>query len=140
VSEIEWGVPEALRKEPTAEDPARTAEVMALVGFAGPAGERVRLYSDVNYQRWLDVPQDQIVASKPLAEFNPGRPTRTILWVNSEWMFEEVFNETAAATLNGELVDPGGMSTGQLIPGSRFLAAQLLDLVPHLAYDKKDTL
>jgi hypothetical protein len=118
---------------------------MALVGFAepptGPEGEEVvRLYPDINYQRWLDVPVAQIVAFEPLTTFNPGRLMRTVLWVDSDWMFDPVFNETAADALNGELVDANGMSTGQLIPGSRFVAAQFLDLVPHLSYDKKDTL
>ena len=140
MSEIEWAVPEELRREPTSDDPARTAEAMALVGFAGPGGDGiVRLYPDINYQRWLDVPREQIVAHAPLATFNPGRPKRTVLWVKSDWMLEPVFKETAVDALNGQLVDANGMSSWQLVPGSRFVAAQVLDLLPHLAYDKKDT-
>jgi hypothetical protein len=113
---------------------------MALVGFAGPGGDGVvRLYPDINYQRWLDVPRAQIVAHTPLTTFNPGRPQRTVLWVDSDWMLAPVFQDTAVDALDAQLVDAHGMSVGPLLPGSRFVAAQLLDLIAHLAYEKKDS-
>jgi hypothetical protein len=106
----------------------QTVEVMALVGFVGRGrGDDYRLFSDMDYQRYMDIPPGDIVDSAPLDD-GAGR---TVVWVRSETMFEPLFSDEAAALLADEL-QGSLMSTWILIPGSRYVAAQLLDLVPRL--------
>ena len=80
----------------------------------------------------MDFPPDAIVDSAPLDDTEGGR---TVVWVRSETMFEPAFSEEAAAVLEGQLLG-GLMSTWPFIPGSRYVAAQLLDLVPRLTDDE----
>ena len=139
MNESDFGVPSALRKEPET-DPARTKDAMALVGFAGPGEDGCfRLYPDVNYRRWLEIPDSAVVHHAPLTDFNPGRPLRRIVWVESEWLLAPMFNAGLSNQIAQEFAAGGGMSTWPMVPESRLVAAEMLDLVPHLAYDKKDT-
>jgi hypothetical protein len=139
VNENDFGVPSELRKEPTG-DPARTVNAMALVGFAGPGGQGCFcLYPDVNFQRWLEIPESAVVFDAPLTNFNTGRPCRRIVWVKSEWLLAPMFDDALSDEIAQHFNDGGRMSTWPLVPGSRLVAAESLDLVPHLAYDKKDT-
>lgn len=105
-----------------------TVQVMALVGFVGIGrGEDVRLFSDLDFQRYMDIPPGDIVDS---AELDDGGG-RAVVWVRSDTMFEELFSDEAAAVLAGEL-QGSSMSTWPFIPATRYVAAQLLDLVPRL--------
>ena len=113
----------------------KVREVIALVGFEGP-GEpgNARLYPDIDFQRWMDFPEEDIVARAPLTNFNPGRQGRTVIWVTQESMAREVFRgDPLANAFAGSR-----MSTWNLLPGTRFVAAELLDLVPHLRYEKEN--
>ena len=123
---------ERLVEDPNS-DRRETVEVMALVGFVGQGrGGEVRMHSDLNFQRYMDFPPDAIIDSAPLDDTEGGR---TVVWVRSETMFEPAFSEEAAAVLEGLLLG-GLMSTWPFIPGSRYVAAQLLDLVPRLTDDE----
>jgi hypothetical protein len=136
VNESDFGVPSALRE---ATDPASTKDVMALVGFAGPGNDGCfRLYPDVNYQRWLEIPDSEVEFDAPLTDFNPGRPSRRIVWVKSKWLLAPMFDVALSDEIEGYFTANSRMSTWPLVPGSRLVAAEVLDLVPHLTYDKKD--
>ena len=123
------GIIEALR-DPDVKD------VMALVGYVGPGREDDgRLYSDAGGQRWMDIPLDQIANHAPLEEVDGSsdQPGRTIVWVQREWMNEHVFQEEALQPADFESVFTGSwMSTWQLIPDTRMVAAEMLDLLPRL--------
>ena len=123
------------------EDSPETKDVMALVGFVGPGrGSDVRLYPDIDLQRWMDIPVEAIVAHKPLEEVNTGRPGRTIVWVHRDAMFEPVFKPAVLTEPEfADLFDSSWISTWPLLPHTRLVAAEMLDLVPHLAYSRKDT-
>ena len=118
-----------------------TMNVMALVGFVGPGrDDDVRLYPDIDFQRWLDIPRDAIRHHEPLSNFNGSRHGRMVLWVDSATMLEPMFDpdQLTPATFEGAFAG-SWMSTWSLVPETRLVAAEMLDLVPHLAYDKKDT-
>jgi hypothetical protein len=113
-------------------------EALALVGFVGRGeGTDVRLYPDVDFGRWMDIPAADVVTSTPLTTFNPGRLQRTVVWVDARSMLAPIFNPGApnfAGTFAGSEI-----STWQLIPATRLVAAEMLDLLPHLAYDPRTT-
>jgi len=117
------------------DESGNTKDVMALVGYVGPGrGDDVRLYSDFDGQRWMDIPLDQIAHHAPLedVEGGPVRPGRSVVWVQREWMNGHVFREDALIDFGEEFVD-SWMSTWQLIPDTRMVAAEMLDLLPRLA-------
>lgn len=124
---------EALLKvdEETGERLDDTEEVMALVGFVGPGrGDDVRLYPDLDFQRWMDFPPDDIVRSEPLAVDSTGVDGRTVVWIQREKMFEPVFREDALVDFREDFAG-SWMSTWPLIPRNRYVAAQMLDLLPY---------
>jgi hypothetical protein len=122
---------EALLKEESIE----TEDVMALVGFVGPGRNGdVRLYPDIDFQRWMDIAPDEIVDHSPLTAFNPGRLDRTVVWVRREAMMSPVFKPESLKNFKDDFAG-SWMSTWPLIPQTRLLAAQLLNLVPDLEYD-----
>jgi hypothetical protein len=123
------------------EDSAETKDVMALVGFVGPGrGSDVRLYPDIDLQRWMDIPLEAIVAHRPLDDINSSRRGRTIVWVRRDAMFERVFKQgVLTEQAFADLFEGSWISTWPLLPETRLVAAELLDLVPHLAYSHKDT-
>ena len=115
-------------------------DVMALVGFVGPGrDDDVRLYPDIDFQRWLDIPRDAIRHHEPLSNFNGSRHGRMVLWVDSATMLEPMFDpDSSRGDLRGRLrreLDE------HMVPRSRDAPRRCGDagLVPHLAYDKKDT-
>ena len=105
-----------------------TVQVMALVGFVGIGrGDDVRLFSDMDFQRYMDIPENDIVDS---AELDDGGG-RAVVWVKTDTMYEELFSDQAAALLTDH-IQGSWVSTWPLIPATRYVAAQLLDLVPRL--------
>jgi hypothetical protein len=121
------------------DESGNTKDVMALVGYVGPGrGEDVRLYSDFDGQRWMDIPLEQIAHHAPFedVESDSARPGRRVVWVQREWMNGHVFREDALTDF-GDLFVDSWMSTWQLIPDTRMVAAGLLDLLPRLT--ERDT-
>ena len=121
------------------DESGNTKDVMALVGYVGPGrGDDVRLYSDFDGQRWMDIPLDQIAHQARLedVERDPATPGRSVVWVQREWMNGHVFREDALTDFGEEFVD-SWMSTWQLIPNTRMVAAEMLDLLPRLT--ERDT-
>ena len=118
---------------------ARSEEPMALVGFVGngATSNEIRLYPDIDFRRWMDIPLGEILHWVPLPNLNPGRLERTVVWVTSAWLRGPVFNPAAVINLNANFAG-SAMSTWQFVPDTRLLAAQMLDLLPHLTYDKMD--
>lgn len=115
-------------------------ETIALVGYVGVGiGDPpdVRLYPDADFARWMDIPQAKVVTSAPLSTFGSGRLQRTVVWVHAEFILEPVFNEGAVdftdAFVSSEI------STWQLLPATRLVAAQMLDLLPSLDHDPRST-
>jgi hypothetical protein len=120
--------------EPLVTEDLETKDVMALVGFVGPGREgNIRLYPDVDCQRWMDVAQDEIVANSPLHAGPTGRLERRIVWVNREWMLDDVFKENVFQDIQNNFAG-SWISIWPLIPGSRYVAAQMLDLLPRLTH------
>jgi hypothetical protein len=112
--------------------------VLALVGFVGSGnGTDVRLYPDVDFGRWMDIPAADVVSHTALTTFNPGRLQRTVIWVDANTMLAPVFRQ-GRPVFTGAFVG-SEISTWQLIPSTRLLAAEMLDLLPHLAYDPRST-
>ena len=114
-----------------------TKDVTALVGYVGPGrGDDVRLYPDFDGHRWMDVPIDQIAHHAPLEDIGPGPAGRSVVWVQREWLNGPVFREDALVDFADCFVG-SWMSTWQLIPASRSVAAEMLDLLPRLT--ERDT-
>jgi hypothetical protein len=86
----------------------------------------------------MDIPLDQIAHHARLedVERDPVTPGRSVVWVQREWMNGHVFREDALTDFEDEFVD-SWMSTWQLIPDTRMVAAEMLDLLPRLA--ERDT-
>ena len=121
---------QALLKEGSNE----TEAVTALVGFVGPGrGDDIRLYPDIDFQRWMDIAPDEIVRSAPLTTFNSGRLERTVVWVKQEALMKPVFKPDSLQDFQDDFAG-SWMSTWPLIPETRFVAAQILDLLPRLTH------
>ena len=121
---------EALRDPETGD----VKDVMALVGYVGEGrGGAVRLYTDPGAQRWMDIPLDQIAHHAPFEEVEGGpvAPGRSVVWVQREWMNGHVFREDALIDFSDLFVD-SWISTWQLVPDTRIVAAEMLDLIPRL--------
>jgi hypothetical protein len=104
-----------------------TEDVVALIGYVGTGQEgHVRLYPELDLNRWLDLPAGDIVDSVPVA--GDALRDRTVVWVRREAMLAPMFKDTVLDALEAEL-EGAGMSTWPLVPGSRYVAAELLDLV-----------
>jgi hypothetical protein len=115
----------------TREGTDETEDVVALVGFVGttPSG-CVRLYSpESQLQRYLDLPADQIVDSRPVDPDDELSPT--LVWVRRATMVEPMFTPDALTALEAEFTGCG-MSTWPLVPDTRLVAASLLDLLVDL--------
>lgn len=118
--------------------PIETEEVIALVGFVGTGKDGdVRLFPDVGLQRWMDFRPADIVDSQPLhpdpENDRQGRSAlegRHVVWVRRETMIDQpVFDPESLSQADFSFVG-SEMSTWPLIPHDRYLAAQILDLVP----------
>jgi hypothetical protein len=117
-----------LRDLRTPEGPVEA--VVDVVGYVGEADDPdafVRMYSDRDFQAFMDFSVDDIVHSTPL---NPDDPLgKAVLWVRSEsLMHVDVFSESAESVLEGELVGPR-MSVWNFLPASRYFAAVLMGLI-----------
>jgi hypothetical protein len=110
-----------LRNDQTGE----TEPAVALLGFVGDGRDanHIRLYPDVAYQRWMDIPTSDIVDS---SEFDAQG--RTVVWVDRDSLNQPLFTPDTIQALDGRYAGPW-ISTWALIPDSRYVAAQLLDLV-----------
>jgi hypothetical protein len=119
----------ALLKEGSSDE---TKDVVALIGFVGPGRNGdVRLFPDLEFQRWMDVPTNAIVGHHALDSDDIRLTGRTVVWVKHEWVFEPVFKEDSLVDFADDFTG-SWISTWPLIPHDRFVAAQLLDLVPSL--------
>ena len=111
-----------------------TEDVTALVGFVGPGRDGdVRLYPDLDFQRWMDIPPEDIVASSPLDADDMGLQgnRRTVVWVKHDAMFAPVFKEDSFLDFQDDFAG-SWLSTWPLLPETRYVAAQVLGLVPRL--------
>jgi len=105
-----------------------TEDVVALIGYVGTGQEgHVRLYPELDLNRWLDLPAGDIVDSATVAAGDALR-ARTVVWVRRDAMLAPMFKDSVLDALEAELAG-AGMSTWPLVPGSRYVAAELLDLV-----------
>jgi hypothetical protein len=112
---------------------SETEDVVALIGFLGPvtddsAASHRRIYPDLFYQRWLELPTNVILDSAPIDADAPGG--RTVVWVKREAMRAPIFNpDIAVDELIAEHFVDGGMSTWSFLPDSRYDAARMLNLL-----------
>ena len=119
-------------------DEVEGREAIALVGYVGVGSIRdgespdVRLYPDADFARWMDIPQDMVVTSAPLTTFGSGRLQRTMVWVDAEFFTEEAVDFTGTFARSE-------ISTWPLIPATRLVAAQMLDLLPDSAHDPRSS-
>ena len=101
-------------------------DVVALIGFVGVQRDgHVVLHPDVDYQRWLAIPADDVVDSEDV----PDGGGRSVVWVKHSAMQQHVFNENVLETLDQQF-EHGSMSTWPLIPDTLYVAAGMLDLLP----------
>jgi hypothetical protein len=107
-----------------------TEPAVALLGFVGAGRDdrHIRLYPDIAYQRWMDVAKDDILDSAPFVSETNAADGRTVVWVDRDNLNEPLFGDDAIETLNGQFTGPW-ISTWALIPDSRYVAAELLDLL-----------
>jgi hypothetical protein len=120
---------EQLRKK---DSDTETEDVLALVGYVGRGrGGDVRLYPDIDLQRWMDIPPEDIVGSAPLEADQTGLPPRTVVWVRHETMYAPVFKEDSLQDFANDFAG-SWLSTWPLIPQTRYVAAQVLGLVPRI--------
>jgi hypothetical protein len=121
----------ALRDDPDQRG-APPEDVVALVGFVGEAGDPdqfVRLHPSPDLQAWMEFPRGDVYNSAPV---DPDRPNgQTIVWIDRESLEDNsVFKEEAAAALAGQFEDGGPeMTVWQLLPASRYVAAELIGLI-----------
>lgn len=106
-----------------------TEDVVTLLGrvASGPPGH-TRIYPDHEAQRWMDIPNEDIVDSARV-EGDDENGGRTALFVRRGPMQEPMFNEAVLEALEEHFAG-SWMSTWSLIPDSRYVAAQMLELIP----------
>jgi len=115
-----------------------TTPAVALVGFVGDGrdAKHIRLYPDVHYQRWMDIPKDDIVTFEAEHADDPDG-SRTVLWVHRDKLNEPLFQDGTIEDLDKKFVD-GWISTWALIPESRYVAAEMLDLLAPWSGDEEE--
>lgn len=119
-----------------------TEDTIALIGFVVPTelpqDERdpeeplpeptLRIGPDSEGQRWLDIP---FAAVKDRQQLEPGSElTRSVVWVEREVMMQPLFTDEQGSAIAGAL-DGAPLSTWNLIPETRLVAAYLLNLIPY---------
>ena len=109
-------------------------EVTALVGFIGSGrGGAIRVYPDSEGQRWMDVPLERVVSYASIGEVDVSPNARTVVWVDREWIRDPVFREDALTDFSEFFAEEESwISTWQLIPASRLVAADMLGLLADL--------
>jgi hypothetical protein len=112
----------------------RGQPVVALLGFADTwdQGSTLRLYPDVAYQRWMDIPTADIKAKAPYDDLG-----RTVVWVDRDSLNQPLFIDDTIELLDGRYAG-APISTWALIPDSRYVAAQLLELVAPYAEGEEE--
>jgi hypothetical protein len=114
-----------------------TEDVMALVGYVGPGRDGdVRLYPDLDFHRWMDFRREDIVDSSPLDAGPAGLEGRTVVWVRRASMLDPVFKPESLEDFEDDFAG-SWMSTWPLIPETRLVAAEILDLIPRLSYGEE---
>jgi len=113
-------------------DPANlpdTEDVLALIGFVGPGRDGgLRIHADRDLQRWLEIPAG---ATKDSQQIDPGDElSRSVVWVDRQTMLLPIFTPAQSDGLD-EAFAGAPLSTWNLIPETRLVAAQLLDLIPY---------
>ena len=81
----------------------------------------------------MDIPQADIVGHCPLDAISAGKLGRTVVWVRKDSMLEPVFNAQSILQALQSNFAGSWLSTWPLIPGTRMVAAEFLDLLPRLA-------
>ena len=102
----------------------RDVPAVALVGFAewwDP--DNLRLYPDHAYQRWMEIPKTDIRAKAQYDDVG-----RTVVWVDRDSLNEPLFQDGTIEQLD-QMYAGAPISTWALIPATRFVAADLLDLI-----------
>jgi hypothetical protein len=112
--------------------PDETQDVTALIGFVGPGRNGdIRLYPDLDFQRWMDIPEKAIAGFSDLDSDAIQLTGRTVVWVQHDWILEPVFKEESLVDFADDFTG-SWISTWPLIPQTRLVAAELLDLTPSL--------
>lgn len=128
-------VQELLDDDQPPETVSDAEDVISLVGFVGngrPAGgdgpRALRVHPDKTLQRWLEIPREAVVHSE---QIDPGDPfTRSVVWVDRCTMMEPILSEQGFDAVEAALAT-APLSTWNLIPNSRLVAAGLLGLIGH---------
>jgi hypothetical protein len=109
-----------------------TQDVTALIGFVGPGRNGdIRLYPDLDFQRWMDIPESAIAGFSALDSDAIQLTGRTVVWVQHDWILEPVFKQESLIDFSDDFTG-SWISTWPLIPQTRLVAAELLDLTPSL--------
>ena len=128
-------MPDRLRQPENIE----TEDTIALIGFVRPGelppeGEdpeqrrALRISPDSEGQRWLDIPIDAVVDRQ---QIEPGNElTRSVVWANKPVLMQEMFSEQQGGQI-AEALSGAPLSTWNLLPETRLVAAYLLNLIPH---------
>lgn len=112
-----------------------TEDVVALVGFIGPQRDQnLRIYADRHLARWLEIPTANVKDSIRIDTDDP-LGGRTVIWVDRDAMTGPVFNNAVLDAMQPHFID-GWMSTWPLIPDNRYVAAELLGLLPSWEYEE----
>jgi hypothetical protein len=101
---------------------------MVLVGFIGhrgPQGE-LRLFADRQAQRYLDIPETDIIHAEEIPEDELGRMR---IHVRRGVMVEQAFDTAAEDELKAAIIGPG-MSVWQFLPENRIIAAGMFGMLP----------
>jgi hypothetical protein len=113
-------------------------DVVSLVGYVGegrtPSGysqPSLRIHPDRNLQRWLEIPRDKVIHSQQID--SEDTLTRSIVWVDHSTMVEPILSEEDVDAVAAAL-EPAPLSTWNLIPNTRLVAANLLGLI----WDEED--
>ena len=104
-------------------------DVVSLIGFferPGEDGPTVRIHSDQNMQRWLEIPHDAVVYRQPF-DLGDGF-IRSKVWVKREVMVEPMVTDEVFANILAAL-EPAPLSSWNLIPETRLVAADLLGMI-----------
>jgi hypothetical protein len=108
-------------------------DVVSLIGFFDsgrtPEGEdepTVRMHSDQDMQRWLEIPHDAVVHREQI-DLGDGF-IRSKVWVQREVMVEPMVSDDAFTEILAAL-EQAPLSTWNLIPETRLVAADLLGLI-----------
>jgi hypothetical protein len=128
-------MPDRLRKPGEIE----TEDTIALIGFVVPTevppeepeSEQqpvLRISPDTEGQRWLEIPFDDVIDRQ---QIDPGNAlTRSVVWARRTAMMQPILDEQQGSAVE-EALTGVPVSTWNLIPETRLVAAYLLSLIPY---------